>query len=130
VYTPSPRLELGLALSSYLSSSIDSSDGLAICLHTIAAVSGVGMKIGTLPCHRAELEKFARRNGYVLDDLVLYGGEEYEIVGTIDKKKIDEAQRVAASIGEELFVIGETTRGPQIESSGGRIQRKGWIHLA
>src|SRR5260370_23176807 len=41
VYWPKPRLELGLAVSSHLSSSIDSSDGLAISLHTIAASSGV-----------------------------------------------------------------------------------------
>ena len=130
VYMPSPRLRLGLALSHYFSSAMDSSDGLAICLHTIAEMSGIGMRVDKLPYRGRRLLRFAKNNGYRVEDLVLYGGEEYEIVGTIDKKKIDEAQRVAASIGEELFVIGETTRGPQIESSGGRIQRKGWIHLA
>ena len=49
VLLPRPRLELGLALSRYLSSSIDSSDGLAISLHTISEMSGVGIRLSELP---------------------------------------------------------------------------------
>jgi thiamine-monophosphate kinase len=131
VYMPSPKLKLGLSLSGYLSSAMDSSDGLAICLHAIAVMSGVGMKIRKLPHRGAELERFAKRNGYAVEDLVLYGGEEYEIVGTVSKRRIAEAQGVASSLGTQLIVIGETTRGTGVESPNGiPIENRGWVHLS
>lgn len=109
---------------------MDSSDGLAICLHTLSSAGGVGVRIDRLP-HRAELEDFATKNGYRLDDLILYGGEEYEIVGTIPKDKINQAKSVARSMKSDLTVIGETTSEGRVETSGGHpIERKGWIQLA
>jgi thiamine-monophosphate kinase len=130
VLEPKPRLELGVALSKYLSSSIDSSDGLAICLHTIATMSGVGIMVRELPC-RDELVKFAERNGLSFEELVLYGGEEYEIVGTVEKRLIGKATQAAKSLGSELVVVGETTdRKGEVEMLGGReIEKRGWIHL-
>jgi thiamine-monophosphate kinase len=130
VYLPSPRLALGVALRNLFSSAMDSSDGLAICLHSLSSASGVGMRIDILP-HRKELAGFAAQNGYRLDDLVLYGGEEYEIVGTIPKDRIERARTVARSLKSELKVIGETTPYGRIETSTGDvIEKKGWIHLA
>jgi thiamine-monophosphate kinase len=130
VYYPSPRLQVGIALRELLSSAMDSSDGLAICLHTLASASGVGMRIDTLP-HSEGLESFAASNGYRLDDLILYGGEEYEIVGTIPKDKLERARRVARAMKSELTVIGETTSNRRVENSAGdAIEKKGWIQLA
>lgn len=129
VYLPSPRLKLGLALSRFFSATMDSSDGLAICLHTIARMSRVGMKLSRLP-YDGRLESFAARNGYRVDELVLYGGEEYEIVGTIRRELFEEAQRLAVSMGEELQVIGETTAKREILSPDrSRVKNKGWVHL-
>src|SRR5438445_5140758 len=85
VLKPTPRLELGVAISRYLTASIDSSDGLATCLYSIAGMSQVGIALTRLPFGKG-LEKFARMNGYSLEELVLYGGEEYEIVGTVGKR--------------------------------------------
>jgi thiamine-monophosphate kinase len=130
VYTPSPRLKLGVALSKYLSCAMDSSDGLAICLHTLSQMSSVGMRIDRLP-YRKELEEFAARNDYRVDDLVLYGGEEYEIVGTISKRRIEGAKKVARLMGSELMVIGEVTKGDRVRlSSGMEVENRGWVHLA
>ena len=133
VLNPRPRLRLGLELASVLSSSIDSSDGLAISLHAIAEMSRVGISI-TRPPYRRDVEKFAESNGYRLGDLVLYGGEEYEIVGTLDEKSLPRARRVAKSLGEDLLVIGRTTdQKGMVELEGKRrerIQKKGWIHLS
>ena len=129
VYHPNPRLELGMGLSQVLSSAMDSSDGLAICLHTLAAASRIGMRIDALP-HWKELEGFAAQNGYSLDELVLYGGEEYEIVGTIPRERLAKARSIARSTGSELTVIGETTADRSIVTSTGKpIEKKGWIHL-
>lgn len=131
VLEPKPKLQLGVALSKYLSSSIDSSDGLAICLHTIASMSGVGIMVKELPC-RDELVRFAERNGLSFEELVLHGGEEYEIVGTIEKNLIGKASQAAKSLGSELVVIGETTdRKGRVEMLGGReIEKRGWKHFA
>jgi thiamine-monophosphate kinase len=131
VYRPSPRLKLGLALRDYLSSSMDSSDGLAICLHTLAEASKVGMRIDRLPYGGRSLEKFASENHYRVDELVLYGGEEYEIVGTVPKSKIEKAQAAARAVESELIVIGETTGESGIVTASGRvIEKRGWIQLS
>ena len=80
---------------------------------------------------RKDLVDFSARNDYRLDDLVLYGGEEYEIVGTIPKDKIERAKTIARSLKSELTVIGETTSNRRIETSAGdSIEKKGWIQLA
>jgi thiamine-monophosphate kinase len=132
VYTPNPRLELGLAVSKHLSSSIDSSDGLAISLHTIAEMSGVGIRLTELPYARG-LTRFASSNSYSAEDLALYGGEEYEIVGTVEKSRIREAKRKARSVGRELRVIGETVSAGALRGvalpDGRKARKDGWIHF-
>jgi thiamine-monophosphate kinase len=129
VYRPSPRLKAGLALRGFLSSAMDSSDGLAICLHTLAEASKVGMKIHELP-HGKPLERFAAANHYRVDELVLYGGEEYEIVGTVPRGRIKEARAAAGAAGSELIVIGETTSDLGVATAKGRpIEKRGWIQL-
>jgi thiamine-monophosphate kinase len=132
VYMPKPRLVLGLAVSRYLSSSIDSSDGLAISLHTIAEMSGVGIRLTELPYARG-LERFASSNSYSAQDLALYGGEEYEIVGTVEKGRIREAKAKARSAGCELRIIGETVSAETLKGvalpDGRKVRKDGWIHF-
>jgi thiamine-monophosphate kinase len=130
VYLPSPKLEVGLAIARYLSSSIDSSDGLAISLHSLSEMSGVGISLERLPRSRG-LERFASTNGYAADDLALYGGEEYEIVGTIAAGKFPRAAKKARSLGGDLIVIGKTTKGGGILLPDGKaVEKRGWIHLS
>jgi len=132
VLEPSPRQGLGVGISKYLSSSIDSSDGLATCLHTIAASSGVKIELSMLPYAKG-VEKFARSNGYSPEELVLYGGEEYEIVGTIGRRVLSKAQHVAGSLGQELIVIGRTLAGSGVTLSTAAgekvVENRGWVHL-
>jgi thiamine-monophosphate kinase len=133
VLRPTPNLEVGLRLSRFLSSAMDSSDGLAISLHTLARASGVGFIVTRLPVKK-ELERFASANGYLATELALYGGEEYLIVGTMEKKNHLRAMKAVESAGGELIVIGEVTNtaGGVRLSAGGlekKIEMKGWIHL-
>lgn len=129
---PTPRLALGLALSECLSSSIDSSDGLAISLHTISEMSGVGVRLAELPYSKG-LQAFASRNSYSAEELALYGGEEYEIVGTVPKGRIQEAKTKANSAGCELRVIGETVSAKELKGvalpDGRKVRRDGWVHF-
>ncbi len=132
VRMPRPRLGLGIALSNCLSSSMDSSDGLSISLHTIAEMSGVGIRLRELPFAEG-LEEFASSNSLSAEDLALYGGEEYEIVGTVGKGRIDEAKRKARSEGCELRVIGETVPAKTLKGvalpDGRKMRREGWVHF-
>jgi len=132
VYHPNPRLRVGLEISGCLSSAMDSSDGLAICLHTIARMSGVGIRVRELP-YAEGLGEFASRNGYSAEELALYGGEEYEIVGTMDRSRLAEAERKAKREGCDLRVIGETVPTTILKgvafNDGRKIRRDGWIHF-
>jgi thiamine-monophosphate kinase len=129
VYLPRPNLKIGTAIARHISSSIDSSDGLAISLHTISELSGIGMSLEILP-YAKDLERFASSNSYDAKELALYGGEEYEIVGTVSKRNLPKAVKEARSLGGELIVIGKTTKAEGVVfRDGRRIEKKGWIHL-
>jgi thiamine-monophosphate kinase len=130
VYFPEPRLTVGLSIARYLSSSIDSSDGLAICLHTLAEMSGVGFEVVRLPSSKA-VSRFASQNDYRESDLVLYGGEEYEIVGTLPAERLRGASAAAREAGGRLIVIGKTTsdKGVIRLSNGKMVEKRGWVHL-
>jgi len=112
VLNPSPPFMFGLKLSQYLSSSIDSSDGLAISLYEIAKESKVNLLINEdkIPIP-SELKKFSEINGLALEDLIFYGGEEYNVVGTIARKNLYKINNLAKRYGLNLFVIGKVTDG-------------------
>ncbi|MDA4120216.1 MAG: thiamine-phosphate kinase, partial [Thaumarchaeota archaeon] len=69
VLYPTPNLQVGLALAPYLTSAMDSSDGLARSLHTLAKESGVGFEVSELPVGPG-VDKFARMNGLSTEELV------------------------------------------------------------
>jgi len=134
VVRPRPNLAAGLALGRYLSSSMDSSDGLAICLHDIAHMSRVGMSLRRIPV-RSEVRVFARSNGLSLDRLVFGGGEEYLSEGTVAEARFRSARRAAKASGADLVAIGRVTgkRGEVVlREEGGHVReipRMGWTHL-
>jgi thiamine-monophosphate kinase len=130
VLKPSPRLEDGIILSKYLTSSIDSSDGLAISLHTLAELNGVGIKVTKMPVDNDVLN-FASANGIKAEELVLFGGEEYLIVGTMRRDDFDRAKAELENRGGTIIAIGQTTnkKGVVMEINGStKIPKKGWIY--
>ncbi len=135
VVMPNPRLRLGVALAknNLISSSIDSSDGLALSLHEIVMHSKVGIEIDNPPT-TDDVKRFATMNNLSLNDLVFYGGEEYEIVATIPRDKLDKAQKLAKRMGERIIVIGKVTKDyPKVrlflDNKETVIERRGWVHL-
>jgi thiamine-monophosphate kinase len=134
VLRPTPNLAVGLRIAKYLSSAMDSSDGLAISLHTLARSSGVGVRVTRIPVKK-DVESFASSNGYSAADLALYGGEEYLIVGTMKRKNYQRAKKIAESAGGDLIVIGETTTAAgkvslRMEGVEREIEMRGWVHLS
>ena len=133
VTKPTPDLNVGIALAGCLTSAMDSSDGLARSIHTLAEASGVGFEIDKLPAGKGVAE-FAEDNGLSLQDLVMAGGEEYVIVGTVSPRKLASAREAAKSVGGQVTVIGRATRekGRVVLRTGRsrkRIRDEGWTHL-
>ena len=134
VFNPKARLREGLALRGYdyVSSSIDSSDGLAWSIHELARISKVGFLIDKLPI-APEAEAFAFQNDLDPVELALYGGEEYELVLTVKPGRWTEAQTVVQAVGGQLIPIGEATDNKQVvldfEGKKRPIEPKGWEHF-
>ncbi|MDG6987895.1 MAG: thiamine-phosphate kinase [Nitrososphaerota archaeon] len=129
VLEPAPNLRLGLELAPYLSSSMDSSDGLARSIHTLARESKVGFEVHELP-FAAGVEGFARANGLDPERLALEGGEEYSIVGTVSSSELGRATRAAERAGGTLLAIGAVTASKgKVTKSGKTIKDAGWTHL-
>lgn len=110
VMLPKPRLKFGISLGKFFSSSIDSSDGLASSLCRLAIKSNVDFHVGMVPIAPG-IDEFAFENGIFSEDLVMYGGEEFEIVGTIPIRRMTKARKVAASKQLKLIEIGKVSKG-------------------
>jgi len=134
VLMPTPSLGVGMALAPYLTSSMDSSDGLARSVHTLARESGVGFELASLP-YADGVAEFARANGLDPKSLVLEGGEEYILVGTLRQSKVRQAKEAAGKVGGELIEIGRATaaEGEVVLRSRNKwiqIRDAGWTHLS
>ncbi len=135
IIMPTPKLDLGLALakSNLLSAAIDSSDGLALSLYQLAEANEVGIELFTLPTDQ-EIVDAAKSSYMDVDELVLYGGEEYEIVACVPEQNLDQAKSEASALGYSLIEIGTVTddRGQVLYNDASRrfkVERRGWIHL-
>lgn len=130
VLEPHPRQSFGLALARYFSSSIDSSDGLAVSLYELASPSeGVDIIIYGIPAVQG-LDKFAEENSLDKHELVFHGGEEYEIVATISHTKIRQAEAAARKAGVSLHVIGRVQRGSgNVFVRNKLLENRGYMHF-
>ena len=134
VFMPKARLLEGLALaaSGAVTSSIDSSDGLAWSLHELGRMSGVGFLIDSLPT-ADEAREFAKCCGFDAVELALYGGEEYELVVTVKPESWRDAEKAMETVGGCLWRIGKVTHEKRVvlELDGKKqpIEARGWEHF-
>ncbi len=135
VYLPRARPRVGSALaeSGAVTSSMDSSDGLAFTINELARSSGVGFRVDHIPIAGAAVA-FAALHGLAAEDLALFGGEEYEIVVTVKPDKWTEALKAAECAGGTLIRIGEATSEKKVILCSGPapdwpIPSRGWEHL-
>ena len=134
VYMPKARLKEGLTLNrnKLLTSAIDSSDGLALSLHGLGKASDVGFIVEELPAVES-VRRFAELNDKRLEDLVFYGGEEYELVMTISPWNWKKAEKIVEQVGCDLKQIGYATKEKRIAYIKANreieILPKGWEHF-
>ena len=132
VYRPAPRLEFGLRIANYISSSMDSSDGLSTTLNEMSRQSRKKFVITKLPT-KPEVEEFAKANKIKLIDLVFCGGEEYEIVATVPEHYLKKVREIAKTYKIPLFEIGYVAEGRNVvyrqENKLIPIKDCGWLHF-
>jgi thiamine-monophosphate kinase len=124
-FHPTARVEVGQSLRRMASAMIDISDGLSTDLEHICEESGVGALVEVAAIPRAWVGRPARQVGL---NLVLHGGEDYELLFTSAKK-------IPAKIrGVPVTRIGQIARkrGMELIGKDGRRRRlvaRGWEHF-
>jgi Thiamine monophosphate kinase len=107
-HRPFPRLTAGQLLAAHgVRCAIDISDGLASEALHLARASGVGIEIDVsrLPLAPAAVRLLGERRSR---ELALTGGEDYELLFTLDPRLVDELAR-ALEVDGGLTVLGEVT---------------------
>lgn len=135
---PNPQIEAGLLLkqSGVCHALNDISDGLASEAWEIAEASGVGIDLieDRIPVAE-ELMAYAQRNEKDPLDFILFGGEDYQLVGTMPAEHAVDMQMKFREAGLSLYIIGyvntETTGVRLVQSSGYvvPIEKKGYNHF-
>ncbi|MDI6710097.1 MAG: thiamine-phosphate kinase [Thermoanaerobacterales bacterium] len=107
---PVPRVAAGSALAAggAVTALADLSDGLATDLARICAASGTGalVRARDLPVS-PEARLLARLAGTDPLEWALYGGEDYELVGTARPEDLPRLRATLAAIGVPLAAVGE-----------------------
>lgn len=111
LHTPTPRVELGLALRGLANSAIDVSDGLLADLGHILTRSGVGaiVEYTHLPLGEIVHDYTAHPE---FDACVLSGGDDYELCFTAPVAHRQALSEIAARLGVRLTAIGSIRAEP------------------
>lgn len=111
--TPRPQVKAGQLLAGFGATSMDDiSDGLASEAHEIAKASKVGIKLyaGQIPL-AAELKEAADKLGKPALDYALYGGEDFQLVFTMEPGQYEAFKQAYPDI--TIFRVGEVVEDGQ-----------------
>jgi thiamine-monophosphate kinase len=129
---PFPRTKEGaiLSASGYVTSCMDTSDGLAMSVHELARRSGVGFTVDrrSLPVHRDTI-RIGERLGLDAMDWALHSGGDYQLLFTVNPEG---ETRLRSMLGKGFTVIGEATREGVRLDDGERstfLEDKGFEHF-
>jgi thiamine-monophosphate kinase len=134
VTLPNPQVEFGFKLAKYFSSSIDSSDGLSSSLYELVQKNKVDFIIDKVPISH-DLTHFASLNSIKTDDLIFFGGEEYETIATVPKQNFRKLIKDAKKHGIRMYHIGQVVRGNgnliyEVKGIRKIINNQGFLHFA
>ena len=131
-FHPIPRLKFGIVCKNLLSSSIDSSDGLSSCLQELSTSSKKQFMVTKFPV-KDDVRDFVTMNKLDLKDIIMNGGEEFELVCTVPAKNLEKVKRNAKKLKVDLYEIGIVTRGKHVvlknNTGQSRIIDGGWLHF-
>jgi thiamine-monophosphate kinase len=128
---PEPRLALGrwLAEKDLVSAMMDLSDGLSTDLPRLCAASEVGVRVHAEQIPAVRAASHLGRGGEKLLGLALDGGDDYELLFAVPRRKLKHLPR--SFQGTPLTAIGELTKERKlllIERNGhaARLRNLGW----
>ncbi len=125
-HDPLPRIALGTALSRQrlATAAIDVSDGLGVDAARLSSSSGVRLVLdrNLLPVSTA-LRCFASKTGLDPLELMLSGGDDYELLFTVPAVEQRRLAEGAADFGVPLTRIGRAEEGAGAVLSGGGAER-------
>lgn len=106
---PRPRVTLGPALRGLATAMTDISDGLVADLGHICETSGVGARVewARVPLGTEAVEAVARDPSAV--QIILTGGDDYELAFTADPESAEAVESVALAAGVPITCIGHVT---------------------
>jgi thiamine-monophosphate kinase len=128
---PNPNIQQGLDLvRAGITTAMDISDGLLNDLKKICDSSGVGadIYIESIPADKHIKDKYPEK----WDEIVISGGEDYELLFTADHNSINKLKNISES---KFFSIGKITdqsSGIKVVDSKGQIKtynQLGWDHF-
>jgi thiamine-monophosphate kinase len=129
---PEPRVAEGrwLAASRYVHAMMDSSDGLSSDLARLAAASGLGAVVETVPLAPFVAE-IACAAGAQARSWGLHGGEDFELLVAVAPRAFGHlAARYRAHFGRELLPIGKLVVGRGLrDGAGEEIAPAGYDHF-
>ena len=111
---------------------MDSSDGLSTTLEELARQSKRKFIITNVPA-KADIFDFAAVNRLSAMNLIFNGGEEYEIIATVNPSNLTKIKKYAKIHHIQLYEIGYVAKGNGVYlQKNGRfmkIKDKGWHHF-
>jgi thiamine-monophosphate kinase len=136
---PEPRLALGLRLRGVASACVDLSDGLCADIGHICEVSGVRAELQwhALPISPAAQRRLA--DDPSLKQLVLGGGDDYELAFTLPIAHRSAVQGLAAQTGIPIAIVGRVRESSGHERDGVtvlgengepiQVEKSGYTHV-
>ncbi len=108
---PEPRLGLIDALCECATTSMDISDGLALDLSRLCVVSGgsASVSIPAIPLSDPAKRALAANPGLL--DAILTGGDDYEVLATVPKRRSPRFETMTRAAGITMTQIGVVTSG-------------------
>jgi len=132
---PQPRVTLAPAIRRHATAAMDVSDGLVGDFAHICAASGVTGEISSpLVPMSAEAAAFIRRDPALLQ-VILGGGDDYEILATVPPDRLAAFTAEAAEAGAPVTAIGRVLAGsgrPVVRLADGTpmaIEKPSWTHF-
>ena len=131
-FKPKPRLKFAHECINYITSSMDSSDGLSSCLNELSNQSKKKFLITKIPTNNDVIE-FSEKNKISLNKLVFDGGEEFELVFTVMPKNLKKIHILAKKNKINIFEIGHVSKGKGVffddDDNSYKIKDEGWQHF-
>jgi len=127
---PIKFIELVHSTPSCIIGASDVSDSLAYTLWNIAQRSRLAIKLVDIETPLEVLE-YSKQYGVDPLHLLLYGGEEYDIVFAVEKGCSREVEERAFELGLEIVLLGEAVRERVgVYIGGSPVEPRGWRHFA